>query len=60
MHHRRDSPPPLERGYDIREIDEDLYVAVLARCRAESAGGATDLADASPHGGVTAGDSTGQ
>jgi hypothetical protein len=38
----------LPSEYDIREIDEDLYVAVLARCRADSAGAAVDTTDAPP------------
>jgi hypothetical protein len=35
------SPKPLlqlGRDYDIREIDEDLYLAVLAARKAETAG----------------------
>jgi hypothetical protein len=38
----------LPSEYDIREIDEDLCVAVLARCRADSASAATDPAGATP------------
>jgi len=30
--------------YDIREIDEDLYLAVLACCLGQNAGAASDLA----------------
>ena len=40
----------LPSEYDIREIDEALYVAVLACCRADSASAATDPTDAPPHG----------
>lgn len=32
----------LPSEYDIREIDEDLFLAVLARRRAETAAGARD------------------
>jgi hypothetical protein len=34
----------LPSEYDIREIDEDLYLAVLARRRADSAPAASDPA----------------
>lgn len=33
----------LPSEYDIRDIDEDLFLAVLARRRTETAGGVDDL-----------------
>ena len=33
MHHPCKALVSLEREYDIREIDEDLYLALLAHCR---------------------------
>jgi hypothetical protein len=49
MHHRRESSPQLASHYDIRQIDEDLYLAVLACRRAQSACTATDLSDERHH-----------
>jgi hypothetical protein len=37
----------LGRQYDIREIDENLYLAVLDRRKAQDACAAGDLTDAS-------------
>ena len=60
MHCRREPAPQLGWHYDIREIDEALYVAVLASCRAETADAATDPGDAPSHAPVTARDAAGQ
>jgi hypothetical protein len=43
MHPRRDRLQPLGWNYDIREIDERLYLAVLACRRAETACPDSDL-----------------
>ena len=43
MHHPRDPLPPLVWQYDIREIDEDLYLAVLACRRGQMASPDSDL-----------------
>jgi hypothetical protein len=56
MHHRRDPLPSLAPHYDIREIDEALYLAVLACHRAETAGAAVDVTDAAPDALTTAND----
>jgi hypothetical protein len=37
--------PPLAAHYDIRQIDEDLYLAVLACRKAQTDCGAGDLSD---------------
>jgi hypothetical protein len=43
MHQPQDPLPPLAWKYDIREIDEDLYLAVLAYRRSQMAGPDSDL-----------------
>jgi hypothetical protein len=43
MHYPRDPLRPLAWHYDIREIDEDLYLAVLAYRRSQMAGPVSDL-----------------
>ena len=43
MHHPRNPLPPLVWQYDIREIDEDLYLAVLAYRRGQMASPDSDL-----------------
>ena len=35
MHHPRKPLAPKAPHYDIREVPEELYLAVLAACRAE-------------------------
>jgi hypothetical protein len=59
MHHRRDPLQPQAPHYDIREIDEALYLAVLACHRAETAGVAVDLANTAPDARGTAKDAAG-
>ena len=56
MHHRRDPLPSQAPHYDIREIDEALYLAVLACHRAETAGAAVGLANTAPDALTTADD----
>jgi hypothetical protein len=60
MHHRRNPLQSLAPHYDIREIDEALYLAVLACHRAETAGAAVDLTNTAPHPQVTAREAPGQ
>jgi hypothetical protein len=60
MHHPRHPLLPLAPHYDIREIDEALYVAVLACCRADFAAAAVDLTDTATDARVTARDTEGQ
>jgi hypothetical protein len=60
MHHHRDPLPSLAPHYDIREIDEALYLAVLACHRAETAGAAVDPTNTAPHAQVTAREAPGQ
>jgi len=43
MDHRRKRLQELDGHYDIREIPEDLYLAVLARRKAESDCGVAGL-----------------
>lgn len=43
MHHPRNPLPPLAGQYDIREIDEELYLAVLAYRRSQNAATDSDL-----------------
>ena len=43
MHHPRGPLPLLALHYDIREIDEDLYLAVLAYSRSQMASPDSDL-----------------
>jgi hypothetical protein len=43
MHHPRNPLLPLAWHYDIREIDEDLYLAVLACRRSQMASPDSDL-----------------
>ena len=47
MHDTREPLLYLGCDYDIREVDEDLYLAVLARRRAQSGCGAGDLSSSS-------------
>jgi hypothetical protein len=35
MHHHQNPLPIQAPHYDIREVPEELYLAVLAACRAE-------------------------
>jgi hypothetical protein len=55
-HHPRQPRPRQAWHYDISEIDEDLYLAVLACRRAETAGQDSDQAAAAdlPQGTVRA------
>ena len=46
MHHPRGPLPLLAWHYDIREIPEELYLAVLAARLGEKAGGVEDSAQA--------------
>lgn len=43
MDHRRECLQSQGAHYDIRDIDEELYLAVLARRREQDAGDAGDL-----------------
>ena len=52
--------PPLGWYYDIREIDEDLYLAVLACRKGQFSDAAANLSDKPDPAQVTAGDTTGQ
>lgn len=45
MNHRRERLLYQASDYDIREVDEDLYLAVLARRRAKDACSASGLSD---------------
>lgn len=60
MHHRRNPPPALGREYDIREIDENLYAAVLACRLAENVRPEGDLSRAAEAPQVTGRDRKGQ
>jgi hypothetical protein len=59
-HHCWKPPLRLARHYDIREIDEALYEAVLACRRAKTAGPAVDLGNAANDARVTRGATEGQ
>jgi len=48
MNHRRKTLPRLRPHYDIREIDEDLYLAVLACRLSQNADPDSDLECAPP------------
>jgi len=56
MHCRSDALPQLTLEYDIREIDEDLYLAVLACRLAQNASPDRGLSGAAPLPTVTGGD----
>jgi hypothetical protein len=47
MNHPRKRLQYLGSDYDIREVDEDLYLAVLAKRKAEDACSAVDLSGSS-------------
>jgi hypothetical protein len=48
MHHPRNHLPTLAWHYDIREIDEDLYLVVLACRRNQMASPDSDLRGTAP------------
>jgi hypothetical protein len=48
MHHPRNPLPSQAWHYDIREIDEDLYLAVLAYRRSQNAATDSDLSGTAP------------
>jgi len=48
MHQRRNPLLPLAQNYDIRDIDEDLYLAVLACRLSRNASPEGDLGGAAP------------
>jgi hypothetical protein len=58
-HHPRQPRPRQAPHYDIREIDEDLYLAVLACRRAKTAGHDSDPAAAADQPQGTVGDCKG-
>jgi hypothetical protein len=48
MHHPRNPLAPLAWQYDIREIDEDLYLAVLACRFSQNAAADSDQSGTAP------------
>ena len=60
MHQPREPLQYLGSDYDIREVDEELYLAVLARRRAESGCDAADLSVSGDRAEGSAGISKGQ